>query len=78
MSVEKIVEVPENKEVLLRLPDELEKGKRVKIVVTEVDEELEEKIRMFENAPHDKDFMADLWEVHKDFERAEGPLDERS
>lgn len=75
MSVEQIVDVPENGEIRLCLPDTLRKNKRIKIVVTEIDEELGEKIRMFEKAPQDKDFMADLWDVHKDFERVEGPIE---
>lgn len=75
MPVEQIIDVPENGKLLIQLPDVLKKSKRIKIVLSEVDEELEQKIKMLENAPYDKDFMADLYEVHKDFERIEGPLE---
>ena len=75
MSVEQIVEVPENGEVTIQLPDALKSSKRVKIVIDEIDEEWEEKIALLQKAPYDKDFMADLYEVHKDFEGIEGPIE---
>lgn len=75
MPVEQIIDVPQSGELMIRVPDVLKNSKRVRVVIDEVDEEWEAKIALLQKAPHDKDFMADLYEVHKDFEGIEGPIE---
>lgn len=75
MSVEQIVDVPENGEVTIQIPEGLKNSKRIKIVINEVDEDWEEKIALLQKAPYNKDFMADLYEVHNGFKNIEGPIE---
>ena len=76
MSVEEIIDVPESDEVTIQLPEALKKSKRVKIIFNELDDDRGANIVMLLQAPYANDFMADLYEVHNDFEGIESKIDE--
>lgn len=74
MSIEQIIDVPANGQVTLQIPDLFKNRKKVKLVFNFLDESLEKKISMLKKASQDKDFLADLEEVNKDFEFADPPI----
>lgn len=76
MSIEQIIDVPANGQVTLQIPDLFKNRKKVKLVFNSLDESLEKKITLLKKASEDKDFLADLEEVNKDFEFAESKIDE--
>ncbi|MDQ6609753.1 MAG: hypothetical protein M3Y85_08025 [Bacteroidota bacterium] len=75
MSIEQIIDVPENGQLTIHLPSSLKNSKRVKIIINDIDESLDAKIALLKNAADDKDFLADLEEVNKDFEAIESRID---
>lgn len=76
MPIEQIVDVPANGQLTIQLPSALKNQKRVKLIIDEVDDSLETKIRLLEKAAQDKDFLSDLKEVNKDFCFAESHIGE--
>lgn len=76
MAMEQIVYVPESGQLTIELSPDLKKQKRVKIIINEVEEDLESKITLMKKAPQDRDFMADLEEVTTDFSFIDSKIDE--
>lgn len=76
MSIEQIVEVPENGQVTIQLPSQLTKNKRVKIVIEEIDEDREKKLALLKQAANDPLFLADMEEVARDFDGIESRVEE--
>jgi hypothetical protein len=68
MSIQQIIEVPADGQLKIKLPDSLKKRKKLKVIIEDVDETTDAKIAKLKNAVNDKDFLADLEEVKKDFE----------
>lgn len=75
MSIEKIVDVPASGQLTIEIPSSLKNSKRVKLVINEIDEELENKISLIQKAALDKDFLSDLEEVNKDFDYTESRIE---
>lgn len=76
MTVEQIVEVPENGQLTIQLPDYLKGSKKVKVFIDEVDEDREAKVLLLRQAANDPLFLADMEEVHRDFEGTESKIEE--
>lgn len=76
MQIEQIIDVPASGQLTIQLPSSLINKKRVKLVIHEVDDTLENKISLLKKAAQDKDFLFDLEEVNKDFEFAESNIEE--
>ncbi|HVG41212.1 MAG TPA: hypothetical protein VM888_06340 [Chitinophagaceae bacterium] len=76
MGIEQIVDVPPSGELTIQLPSSLKNSKRVKLVINEIDETLENKITLLTKACDDKDFLSDMQEVNNDFEFAESKIEE--
>jgi hypothetical protein len=76
MSVEQIMNVPENGQLTIQLPSHLKGSKKVKVVIDEVDESREAKIALLKQAANDPLFLADMKEVNEDFEGNESKLGE--
>ncbi|MBD0279833.1 MAG: hypothetical protein ICV81_17990, partial [Flavisolibacter sp.] len=64
MSIEQIVDVPESRQLIIQLPSSLKDKKRVKLIINEIDEALENKIALLQKSSQDKDFLSDLQEVN--------------
>ena len=76
MSIEQIIDVPENGQVTLSIPDMFKNRKKVRLVFNAIDDQLESKILSLKLAANDKDFLADMAEINKDFEFADSKIDE--
>jgi hypothetical protein len=73
-AIEQILDVPANGRLTIQLPASLKNSKRVKIVINEVEDTAEAKISLLNKAVQDKDFLADLHEVNKDFESIDSKI----
>jgi plasmid maintenance system killer protein len=71
MSIEQIVDVPANGKLTIQLPSSLKDRKRVKLIINDIEDTLENKISLLKAACNDKDFLTDMQEVNKDFELVE-------
>ncbi len=71
MSIEQIVDVPANGKLTIQLPSSLKDRKRVKLIINDIEDTLENKISLLKAACNDKDFLTDMQEVNKDFEFVE-------
>lgn len=71
MSIEQIVDVPANGKLTIQLPSSLKDRKRVKLIINDIEDTLENKIFLLKAACNDKDFLTDMQEVNKDFEFVE-------
>lgn len=76
MSVEQIVEVPENGQLIIQLPSFLKGSKKVKVVIDEIDEGREAKVALLKKAANDKLFLSDMEEVSRDFDGIESKIEE--
>jgi hypothetical protein len=76
MSVEQIIDVPENGKVIINIPESFKQLKRVRITINELDDTLDNKIALLKKSATDPFFVADMEEVNKDFEFIESKIDE--
>ena len=76
MSIEKTVDVPASGQLSIQIPSALRNRKRVKLVINEIDEELENQISIMQKAALDQDFLSDLEEVNNDFDQMESRVEE--
>ncbi len=76
MSIEQIIDVPPNGQLTIQLPSSLKEKRRVKLIINEIDDSLENKILLLKKAAQDKDFLSDLEEVNKDFGFVESHIEE--
>lgn len=76
MGIEQIVEVPANGKLTIQLPSSL-KDKRVKLIINDIEDTLENKISLLKTSCNDKDFFNDMEEANKDFEFVESNIEER-
>ncbi|MBA4139400.1 MAG: hypothetical protein H0X70_02685 [Segetibacter sp.] len=76
MSIEQIVDVPPGGELKIQLPSYLKNRKRVKLIINDIDDTLENKITLLAKACNDKGFLSDMQEVNQDFEFAESKIEE--
>lgn len=67
MSIEQIVNVPENGQVTVKIPDFFKNRKQVRLIFNTVEESLESKILLLRKASLDKDFLADQEQVNNCF-----------
>ena len=75
MSIEQIVDVTDSGQLTIQLPPSLINKKRVKVIINDIDENLNNKINLLKKASLDKEFLSDLTEVNKDFEFAESNIE---
>lgn len=75
MSIEQIIDVPENGQLSIALPSSFKNSKRVKLIINDIDDTLQRKISLLRQASLDKDFLADMQEVNQEFEFAESTIE---
>ena len=75
MSIEQIIDVPPGGQLTIQLPSSMKNKKRVKLIINDVEDSLENKIALLQKASADEDFLADMHEVNRDFEFAESKIE---
>ncbi len=67
MTYTQTYEIQKNNQLLINLPDGFKKRKRVKVIIEDYDDEMEDKIKLMKKASKDPLFLADIEEVSEDF-----------
>ncbi len=74
MTFEKTYKIPEDNRLIILLPKEFKARKKVKVIIEDVDESRDEKIKMLKNASKDPLFLSDINETMSDFEDSDNEL----
>ncbi len=74
MTFEKTYEVQKNNRLIIKLPDRFKTKKRVRVIVEDIDENRDEKIKLLNNASKDPLFLSDIAEISEDFENSDKEL----
>jgi hypothetical protein len=67
MTFEKTYEL-KNNELTIKLPRKFKSIKRVRVIVEELENEREQKLKLLKNAASDSIFNADIEEIKEDFQ----------
>lgn len=73
MTFEKTYKVQRNNQLIIKLPDQF-KSKKVRVIVENVDETRDEKMKLMSKASKDPLFLSDIDEIAKDFENSDKDL----
>jgi hypothetical protein len=68
MTFEKTYEVQKDNQLIIKLPDRFKEKKRVRVIIEEIEESREEKIKLLKKASKDPIFLSDINEISADFE----------
>ena len=71
MTFEQTYELGKGNELLIKLPEHFRQGKKVRVVVEEIDINRNQKIKMLEGAANDPLFHADVLEISEDFKHVD-------
>ncbi len=71
MTFEQTYELGKGNELLIKLPENFRQGKKVRVVVEEIDINRNQKIKMLEGAANDPLFHADVQEICEDFKHVD-------
>ena len=74
MTFEKTYEVKKDNRLIIKLPDRFRSKKRVKVIIEDVDDSRQEKIKLLRNASKDPLFLSDINEVNSDFSDSDNEL----
>jgi hypothetical protein len=74
MTFKKTYIIPENNRLIIQLPEKFKSKKRVKVIIEDVDETRNEKIKLLKKASVDPLFLSDINEVTSDFEDSDNEL----
>jgi len=74
MTFEKTYEVKKDNRLIIKLPDRFRSKKRVKVIIEDVDDSRQEKIKLLRNASKDPLFLSDINEVNSDFTDSDNEL----
>jgi len=74
MTFEKTYEVQKDNRLIIKLPDRFRSKKRVKVIIEDVDDSRQEKIKLLRNASKDPLFLSDINEVNSDFSNSDNEL----
>ena len=67
MTFEKTYDVQNDNRLIIKLPERYRSNKRVKVIIEDVDDSRQEKIKLLKNASRDPLFLSDINEVNSDF-----------
>ncbi len=67
MTFEKTYEVKKDNRIIIKLPERFKSKKRVKVIIEDVDDSRQEKIKLLRKASKDPLFLSDINEVNSDF-----------
>ncbi len=74
MTFEKTYEIQKDNRLIIKLPDRFRSKKRVKVIIEDVDDSRQEKIKLLRNASQDPLFLSDINEVNSDFSNSDNEL----
>lgn len=74
MTFEKTYEVQKNNQLIIKLPERFKSKKRVKVIIEDVDDSRQEKIKLLKKASNDPLFLSDISETTSDFEDSDNEL----
>lgn len=60
MTFEKTYKVQKNKQLIIKLPERFQINKKVRVIVEDIDEDRDEKIKLLRKASKDPLFLSDL------------------
>ena len=72
--MKKTYEVKKDNRLIIKLPDRFRSKKRVKVIIEDVDDSRQEKIKLLRNASKDPLFLSDINEVNSDFTDSDNEL----
>jgi len=74
MTFEKTYEVQKNNQLIIKLPEQFKYRKRVRVIIEDIDDERDEKIKLFKAAAKDPLFLSDIKETYEDFKDSDNEL----
>jgi len=74
MTFEKTYDVQKDNRLIIKLPERFRSKKRVKVIIEDVDDSRQEKIKLLRNASKDPLFLSDINEVNSDFSDSDNEL----
>ncbi len=74
MTFEKTYEVQKDNRLIIKLPERFRSKKRVKVIIEDVDDSRQEKIKLLRKASKDPLFLSDINEVNSDFSDSDNEL----
>ncbi len=67
MIFEKTYNIEKDNRLIIKLPERFKSKKRVKVIIEDVDESRQEKIKLLKKASRDPLFLSDTHEITSDF-----------
>jgi len=67
MTFEKTYEVKKDNRIIIKLPERFKSKKQVKVIIEDVDDSRQEKIKLLRKASKDPLFLSDINEINSDF-----------
>jgi hypothetical protein len=67
MTFEKTYEVQKDNRLIIKLPERFKSKKRVRVIIEDVDESRQEKIKLLRKSSKDPLFLSDINEINSDF-----------
>ncbi|TVQ84271.1 MAG: hypothetical protein EA393_14565 [Bacteroidetes bacterium] len=74
MTFEKTYDIQKDNQLIIKLPVRFRSKKRVKVIIEDVDDSRQEKIKLLSNASKDPLFLSDINEVNSDFADSDNEL----
>jgi hypothetical protein len=74
MTFEKTYEIQKDNRLIIKLPERFKSKKRVKVIIEDVDDSRQEKIKLLSKASKDPLFLSDINEVSSDFADSDSEL----
>lgn len=74
MTFEKTYEVQKDNRLIIKLPERFRSKKRVKVIIEDIDDSRQEKIKLLRKASRDSLFLSDINEVNSDFTDSDNEL----
>ncbi|MEX0810953.1 MAG: hypothetical protein WD048_01975 [Chitinophagales bacterium] len=69
MRHEQIYDVPENKKLIIKLPENFGEHKKVLVIIDDSIDEKKSKLNLLKQASKDSNFLQDIEEVENDFNK---------
>ena len=74
MTFEKTYEVKKDNRLIIKLPERFRSKKRVKVIIEDIEESRQDKIKLIKQASKDPLFLSDINEINSDFEDSDREL----
>jgi hypothetical protein len=74
MTFQKTYEVQKDNQLIIKLPERFKSRKMVKVIIEDIDESRQEKIKLLKTASKDPLFLSDIHEINSDFEESDNEL----